>query len=63
MGRPRVHGDRVTTQIRFPVELHERLTAAATEREVSVNLLVNRAVDEFLERLIPVDEIQWTRED
>lgn len=28
---------------------------------MSVNWLVNRAVADFLPRLIPADEIQWTR--
>jgi predicted HicB family RNase H-like nuclease len=62
MGRPRVHGDRVTTAIRFEKELHERLESAAIERDVSINWLVSRAVEQFLDRLIPVDQMEWTRE-
>jgi hypothetical protein len=38
------------------------LQEAAEEREVSMNFLVNRAVTEFLDRLIPVAEMRWTRE-
>jgi len=61
MGRPHTHDDRRATAIRFDPDVHARLVAAAKERQVSANLLVNRAVDEFLDALLPVDEIQWTR--
>lgn len=53
---------RSATAIRFDPVLHERLTVAARERELSLNYLVNRAVEEFLDRLIPVDELRWTRD-
>ena len=59
-GRPN-QGRRTATAIRLKPELHERLTVAASERDVSINFLVNRAVGEFLDRLIPVDEMIWTR--
>jgi hypothetical protein len=63
MSRPQREPDRRTaTAIRFRPEIHEGLLAAAAERELSVNWLVNRACAEFLSRLIPPDEIQWTRE-
>lgn len=52
---------RIATAIRFRPDLHDALVAAAEEREVSVNWLVNRAVEDFLPRLIPAEEIQWTR--
>lgn len=58
MARPRL-----TTAIRFPLELHDRLLAAADERDVSINYLVNKACSDFLDRLLPVDEIRWTRDD
>ena len=62
MGRPRVHASpRSATAVRFPTELLEALHAAADERDVSVNWLVNRAVVDFLSRLLPVDEIVLTR--
>lgn len=61
MGRPRAHDDRRATAIRFDPDVHARLVVAAKERQVSANLLVNRAVDEFLNALLPVEEIQWTR--
>ncbi len=41
------------TAIRFKPEIHEALTTAAAERDLSVNYLVNRAVEDFLRRLIP----------
>jgi predicted transcriptional regulator len=63
MSRPRRHDSRTATAVRFPPELLARLQQAAAERDLSANYLVNRAVEEFLDRLIPVDEIRWTRED
>lgn len=60
-GRPREYDDRVSTSIRLPVDLHQRLSVAAEEREVSVNYLVNKAIADFLDRLIPADEIMLTR--
>ena len=63
MGRPREHDPRRATAIRFDPELHERLSAAAKERHVSINLLVNLAAQEFVDNLLPVDEVQWTRRD
>lgn len=52
---------RVTTAVRLSESLHARLLEAATERDVSVNLLVSKAVDDFLGRLVPVDELVRTR--
>lgn len=52
---------RSATAIRFPPELHERLTAAASERGLSLNYLVVKAVEEFLEHLIPAGELRLTR--
>jgi predicted transcriptional regulator len=58
MARPRIYDpDRVSTQVRLPAELHERLRRTAAERQVSANLLVERAVDDYLDRLPPVDEV------
>lgn len=39
---------------RIPLDLGQRLAAAADERVVSENLLVVRAVEEYLDRLPPV---------
>lgn len=54
--------DRTSTAIRFPTELHTRLSQAADERDVPLNFLVNKAVEEFLDRLLPISEIRWTRD-
>ena len=53
--------DRTTTAIRFPDEIHERLRVAADERDLSINYLVVKAVEEFLHNLIPVEELTLTR--
>lgn len=52
---------RTTTAIRFSPELHELLAAEAEARDVSMNWLVNKAVEDYLARLIPADEMRWTR--
>lgn len=52
---------RTTTAIRFPDDLHERLRAAAEERDLSINFLVVKAVEEFVENLIPVEDLRLTR--
>ncbi len=51
----------MTTAIRFPEHMHEQLRIAADERDLSVNFLVVKAVEEFLERLIPAQELRLTR--
>ena len=53
--------DLTTTAIRFPDELHERLRIAAEERDLSINYLVVKAVEEFVENLIPVEDLTLTR--
>jgi hypothetical protein len=56
MSRPKVYDEpRVATAIRLPTSLHEELHSAATERDVSVNFLVTRAVSTFLAQLPPPD--------
>lgn len=54
--------DRTATAIRFPEELHDRLKTAADERDFSINYLVVKAVEEFLGRLIPANELRLTRD-
>ena len=57
MGRPRVcEEERVLTPVRLPRSVRDALRDAAATRDVSVNLLVTRAVTEYLERLPDVDE-------
>jgi hypothetical protein len=36
--------------------------AAAEERQVAVNLIVVKALEDYLERLVPVDEVVRTRD-
>ena len=52
---------RVTTAVRLSESLHARLLEAATERDVSVNLLVSKAINDLLRELVPVDELLRTR--
>lgn len=52
MARPRTHAEpRIPTAVRLPQDLHRRLHQVAAERAVSANLLVTRAVEEYLDRL------------
>lgn len=44
---------RVSTAIRFPVDLHERLTAAAAARNISLNELVVACCEFGHPRLTP----------
>ena len=53
---------RSATAIRFPKDLHERLREAAEERDHSINYLVVKAVEHFLDKLIPPDEIKLIRD-
>jgi len=54
VSRPKVYDEpRVATAIRLPTSLHSELQSVATERDVSVNFLVTRAVSAFLARLPP----------
>ncbi|MHB8435874.1 MAG: hypothetical protein ACYDC0_08360 [Acidimicrobiales bacterium] len=56
MGRPRTYLEpRRATAVRLPVSLHERLRSEADVRLVSANLLIERAISEFLDRLPPAE--------
>jgi len=58
VARPRISDEpRVTTAVRLPESLHDRLRDCALERDVSVNLLVTRAVEAYLDQLPPVGEV------
>lgn len=52
----------VSTAIRIPTDLHGRLLSEASQRELSINFLVVRAIEDYLQRLIPVDVLISTRE-
>ena len=47
--------------VRVPIELMERLRIAADERGVSVQWITARLLSEGLERLIPAEELKFTR--
>jgi hypothetical protein len=58
MGRPReFEEERVTTAFRLPQPLHQQLRAAADERQVAANLLVVKALEDYLSRLPPVETV------
>jgi predicted HicB family RNase H-like nuclease len=57
MARPKVYDERrVTTAIRLPESLHDRLRAEADARQVSVNYLVTHALADYLARLVPAHD-------
>lgn len=61
MGRPRVSDERrIATAVRLPESIHRRLQVAASDRDVSANLLITKAVDEYLRRLPSADEALTT---
>lgn len=41
-------------------DLDERVKTAARERGISANVLINAALEDYLERLLPVDEVLRT---
>ncbi len=57
MARPRIYEeDRVATAIRLPMSLHAELRHLARARDVSVNYLITRAVEELLSGATGPDE-------
>lgn len=62
MARPRERDGERRLGLRLNGDVYDRLAAAADERELSMNWLATRAIEEYLDRLVPVDEIVWTRE-
>ena len=60
-GRPREFDeDRVTKALRVSRELDDRLKATAKERGVSANSLINAALEDYLSRLIPLEDLLKT---
>lgn len=51
---------RVATAVRFPEDLHQRLQEHAEMRDVSVNWLVTRAVEQFLDGLPSREQVEAT---
>ena len=57
MGRQPVSNERrIATAVRLPESIHQRLHRVADERAVSANLIVTRAVADYLDRLPSTDE-------
>ncbi len=48
-------GDRLTTSIRLPKAMIERLDEQATSREVGRNWLITRAVERYLDHLETIE--------
>mgnify|MGYP003443798012 FL=1 len=61
MSRPKRHDPRQQILLRMDPALYQRLKGAAADRELSMNWLIVRAVEEFLDHLIPADELRLTR--
>jgi hypothetical protein len=58
MPRPKLYEERrILTAVRIPESLHRQLQVAAAEREISVNLLIIRAIKNHLEHLPPLDPV------
>ena len=58
MPRPRTYEEkRIATAVRLPESVHHRLHEAALDHDISANLLVTRAIAEFLDRLPTADTI------
>lgn len=56
MSRPkRLMEERITTAVRLPLGLHERLQRTAHERDTSVTHLIVKATELYLDRLPPLD--------
>ena len=58
----RTRKSRMTTAIRFPDELHERLRQAADSFGLPINFIVVKAMEEFLDRMIDPSEFRLTRD-
>jgi predicted HicB family RNase H-like nuclease len=53
---------KVNLHLRIPSELMDRLTKEADDRVVSTNLLAVKALEQYLDRLVPVEEILLLKE-
>ena len=61
IGRPREFEEqRVTKAVRISQELDKQLKEVARERGVSVNVLVNVALNDYLQRLVPLEDLLKT---
>lgn len=53
---------RSATAVRFKPDLYERLVAASEDHGRSINWLVNEAVADYLDRLLPASEVKLTKD-
>lgn len=53
--------EKTSTGYSLPTDLHNELREAAKARGVSASYLVQKAVEDYLPRLIPVDELTLVR--
>ncbi|MET0785203.1 MAG: hypothetical protein ABWY25_00655 [Paenisporosarcina sp.] len=53
---------KVNLHLRVTPELMDRLSTIADERVISTNLLASKAIEWYLDHLVPVDEILIIRE-
>lgn len=53
---------RSATGIRFDPAVYERLVAASEDHGRSINWLVNEAVADYLDRLLPASEVKLTKD-
>jgi len=61
--RPRRYDNLVQLGVRVPAALRDQLNEAAVARDLSAAYLVRRAIEDYLARMIPPEEIQWTKPD
>jgi len=58
MGRPKIYEEkRITTAVRIPEGLHAELKAAARDRALGMNALAVLAMQDYLRRLVRVEEL------
>lgn len=63
-GRPKVYSEpRVSTGLRLPKSLHERILVMADERDVSANWLITRAIERYVEAESTVARVSTDTED
>lgn len=59
-GRPSEFGERITKAVRLEPQLNRRLKEEARARGVSANLLINAALEDYLNRLVPIEDVLRT---
>lgn len=61
MARPRQHGERIVTAIRVPVDLHARLVEVCDERDITINGLMVKATQHYLDNVMrPLPAVDHT---